>query len=327
MRSPQTKQPNNEIWYTTNDGEIVVPQNGAFNGLTILSNSYLDGKGVITFDGPVCEVGAFAFSECDNLEGIHLSESVVTIEADAFRECHNLTHITLPQVLKTIGSGVFNGCKSLCEIVVPDSVEEIYRCAFGRCRNLKSVTLPKGLTTIREALFWDCRSLESIFIPSSVRIIEEFAFEDCTGLRRVDIDDLVSWCSMELFRYNSNPLHLGADLYLGGVRVTHITIPEEVTTINCFAFCGFAALERLTLHGGITAIGSDAFMDCNNLKRIDIADLESWCRLEFSQADYDPLMTDADLYLNGEIITDIDIVEGEWLFHYAVGSVGRWPSR
>jgi hypothetical protein len=132
---------------------------------------------------------------------------------------------------------------------------------------------------------------------------------------------------MELFRYNSNPLHLGADLYLGGVRVTHIAIPKEVTTINCFAFCGFAALERLTLHEGITAIGSDAFMDCNNLRRIDIADLESWCRLEFSQADYDPLMTDADLYLNGEIITDIDIVEGEWMFHYAIGSVGRWPSR
>lgn len=327
MRSPQTKQPNNEIWYTTNDGEIVVPRNGAFKGLTILSNSYMDGKGVITLDGPVCEVDAFAFSECDNLEGIHLSESVETIQADAFRECHNLTHITLPQGLKTIGSGVFNGCKSLCEIVVPDSVEEIYRCAFGRCRNLKSVTLPKELTTIREALFWDCRSLESIFIPSSVRIIEEFAFEDCTGLRRVDIDDLVSWCSMELFRYDSNPLHLGADLYLGGVRVTHIAIPEEVTTINRYAFYGFAALERLTLHEGITSIGMDAFMDCNNLRRIDIADLESWCRLEFNRADHDPLMTGADLYLNGELIPEVDIVEGEWLFHYAVGSVGMWPSR
>ena len=108
----------------------------------------------------------------------------------------------------------------------------------------EDVTLPKGLTTIREALFWDCRSLESIFIPSSVRIIEEFAFEDCTGLRRVDIDDLVSWC-----------------------------------------------------------------------------------RLEFALYDYDPLYLDADLYLNGEIITDIDIVEGEWMFHYAIGSVGRWPSR
>ena len=145
MRSPQTKQPNNEIWYTTNDGEIVVPQNGAFEGLTILSNSYLDGKGVITLDGPVCEGGAFAFSECDNLEGIHLSESVETINADAFRECHNLTHITLPQGLKTIGSGVFNGCKSLCEIVVPDSIEEIYSCAFGRCRNLKMSPYLKGL--------------------------------------------------------------------------------------------------------------------------------------------------------------------------------------
>ena len=40
--------PHGEIWYTSIDGEIVEPSNPDAFGATILTNTYSNGKGVIT---------------------------------------------------------------------------------------------------------------------------------------------------------------------------------------------------------------------------------------------------------------------------------------
>ena len=54
--------PNNQIWYTSVNGEVVEPHSGWYNnyadvlttfGVNIVSNTYVDGKGVIEFDGDV----------------------------------------------------------------------------------------------------------------------------------------------------------------------------------------------------------------------------------------------------------------------------------
>ena len=48
-----TNIPNNQIWYTTTTGEIVEPNDTTAFNVSIISNSYKNGKGVITFDGIV----------------------------------------------------------------------------------------------------------------------------------------------------------------------------------------------------------------------------------------------------------------------------------
>ena len=72
--------PNNEIWYTSTDGEIVEPYSGNFNnnadalktfGANIVSNTSKDGKGVIEFDGDVTKIGERAFLLCTSLTSFY----------------------------------------------------------------------------------------------------------------------------------------------------------------------------------------------------------------------------------------------------------------
>ena len=56
--------PDNEIWYTSTDGQVVLPDDTGAFGAIFLSNEYKDGKGVLKFDGPVTKVGDGAFRNC-----------------------------------------------------------------------------------------------------------------------------------------------------------------------------------------------------------------------------------------------------------------------
>ena len=100
--SNPTKPAYNEIWYTSSDGYIVKPYSGQYNdyadalttfGANIVSNTYKDGKGVITFDGNVTTIGARAFYDCDSLTSVTIPDSVTTIGERAFYYCKKLTSV------------------------------------------------------------------------------------------------------------------------------------------------------------------------------------------------------------------------------------------
>lgn len=54
---------NNEIWYTTTDNQRLFPSSTEANvfGAYFISNTFSDGKGVITFDGDVTKIGDKVF--------------------------------------------------------------------------------------------------------------------------------------------------------------------------------------------------------------------------------------------------------------------------
>ena len=105
----------NKIFYTTSYGMRIETPTTDF-GANILSNTYDNGKGVITFDGAVTTIGNSAFEELFlgilRLTSITIPESVTTIGESAFSFCE-LTSITIPQSVTTIGKGAFRNCKSL----------------------------------------------------------------------------------------------------------------------------------------------------------------------------------------------------------------------
>ncbi len=69
----------NEIWYTSTNGKI------SFNfDDEMLSNTYENGIGIITFEGTVTSIGSGAFCDCRSLKNIWIPGSVTTIEESAF---------------------------------------------------------------------------------------------------------------------------------------------------------------------------------------------------------------------------------------------------
>ena len=95
-------------------------------GATIVSNTYSNGKGVITFVGDVTEIGSSSFSDCSSLTSVTIGDSVTTIGNHAFAFCSRLTSVTIPDSVITIGNDAFHSCSSLisvyCKAVTPPAL-------------------------------------------------------------------------------------------------------------------------------------------------------------------------------------------------------------
>ena len=189
--------PANEIWYTSTDGEVVTPyweideEGNSVFGANIISNTYENGKGVITFDGDVTSVGYGAFCDCSSLTSITIPDSVTSIGDYAFLDCTNLAEFKGKFASKDgrclIVDGVLNSFApaGLTEYIIPDGISSIGDYAFVGCSNLVSITIPDSVSSIEDQAFDGCSSLASITIPEGVTSIGVFAFGNCTSLAEV----------------------------------------------------------------------------------------------------------------------------------------------
>ena len=189
----QEKQPNNVIYYTSQEDIIVIPNAPDVFGANIVSNEYVKGKGIITFDGEVTSIGASAFYNNTALTSIKIPDSVSSIGAGAFAGCESLSSF----------EGKFSADNGRCLIIdnnivavapyelanytIPSSVERIGDLAFSFCESLKSVTIEEGVSYIGHSSFENCRALSSIIIPESVTSIGSKAFSGCSSLLSITV--------------------------------------------------------------------------------------------------------------------------------------------
>ena len=172
---------NDEIWYTSIDGDIVIPSH--LSALPeIATNTYSEGKGVIKFESEITSIGESAFQECRNLASIIIPSCVTNIKRWAFRYCSGLASVNIPDGISEIGEKAFYGCSSLASVVIPESITSIEDSLFEYCTGLKSVIIPNSITSIGEYAFYQCSSLVSITIPDSVTSIGHYTFYHCGRL-------------------------------------------------------------------------------------------------------------------------------------------------
>jgi len=179
-------QPSNEIWYTSLDGEVIeltVESSETF-GANLVSNEYVDGVGILSFDGPVTQIGygAFAWTQWrKNLKTISIPEGVSLIGDSVFANCSNLISATLPDSVTEFGVGIFRSCPYL------EFIGSRFASADGRCLivdgtlnsfapfGLESYSIPEGVVTIGREVF-QSSTVSYIELPESLRTIEEYAF-------------------------------------------------------------------------------------------------------------------------------------------------------
>ena len=123
----------------------------------------------------------------------------------------------------------------------------------------KSAVIPNSVTSIGSYAFNGCSGLTSVTIGNSVTSIGERAFGSCSGLTSVNISDLDAWCKIGFYDTVSNPLFYAHHLFLNGVEITNLVIPNSVTRIGSYAFNGCSDLTSVTIPNSVTSIGSYAF--------------------------------------------------------------------
>lgn len=114
----------NEIWYTTVDGTVLNPEiyvDDTF-GANIVSNTYENGKGVITFDSNITDIPMHSF-QSNNLASIYLPNSLTSISTQAFRGS-KIVSITIPRNVTQIGGHAFVECFDLENIKYNGTMSE-----------------------------------------------------------------------------------------------------------------------------------------------------------------------------------------------------------
>lgn len=241
------------------------------------------------------EIGREAFSHTSITE-LALPEGLQTIGAYAFRDCRGLASVTtkngtkkenyceLPNGFITLGDNAFMNCNLFTEIVLPNSLINL-NAAFEGCTAIERATLPAhaisyiprgslqtvvitGGDEIPDSAFGFCRNLESVTIPNSVKKIGESAFYGCNSLKAINIDEIATWCNMEIKTSGSisdSPLTYAQGLYVKGELLTDLVIPEGTAKISAMAFAGYTPLKSVTIPNSVTQIGDYAFFECTGI--------------------------------------------------------------
>ncbi|WP_288892114.1 leucine-rich repeat domain-containing protein [uncultured Alistipes sp.] len=100
--------------------------------------------------------------------------------------------------------------------------------------------------------------------------------------------------------------------------LTSVKLPRTLTTIGDGAFFGCSGLTSITIPDSVTEIGGFAFYECTGLTGVYITDIAKWCAIKFrsASANATPLSYAHNLYLNGELVTELVIPD-------SVASIGE----
>ncbi len=241
------------------------------------------------------------------IKEVVISDSVTSIGDLAFCGCKSLTKITIPDSVTSIGWSAFSGCTSLAEITIPDSVTSIGSSAFEGCTSLGKVNITDIVAWCNidfdyyastpmyfaENIYLNGQPITEVNIPEGFTKINDDTFYGFKDLVKVTIPDSVT--------------SIGDSAFAGCINLTEIAIPDSITSIYDCAFASCTSLDEITIHDSVTRIGYNAFYNCTSLETVNITDIVAWCKIEFDNYASNPMYYAENIYLNGQLITEITI--------------------
>ena len=189
----------------------------------------------IIFNSDVCiEEGAFWNAKLDTVD-ITFSDGAA-VEENLFQDCQSLKSVTLRGNISAIKQQAFLRCRELATINIPDATPDIEDCEadqgpFNGCAKLTTIDIPNGFKDIGTSAFSKGISGNPDIPVTSIKLSDK---------------------TQRIGRYAFNMS-----------KVTGITIPKSVTTMEEGAFYMSAGLETVTFEardeGTNLTIGSSAF--------------------------------------------------------------------
>ena len=251
---------------------------------------YNSGITDISLPNTIVSIGSSAFYDCDNLTEIAIPNSVTSIQANTFYSCDRLVSVTIPESIVSIENKAFYLCSIGLEInvtvsdmasfcnnkimkLIEKEVDKPVHLIRDEGSEITELIIPESVDSIGYEAFYNCRWITTLTVHDNVKNIDYTAFKQCYSLETVfiPVPDLSFFCNNEVVGEIQNSLKMPVHLLdKTGTEITELIIPEGVTKIGTYAFCGCSALTSVTLPNSLTDIGYAAFSGCSGLSSVTL---------------------------------------------------------
>ena len=169
----------------------------------------------------------------------------------------------IPYGITCIGAKAFHKCK-LQSVTIPETVVAVKEEAFAFCANLTEISLPENLEEIGRKAFY-CSGISRINIPASVKIIGEGAFSNWENNLQITSDNASYIISPEgaLIDKKYNKI-----LFFHNQQENY-AVPMGIFRIGDSAFLGCDKLKTISIADSVNTIGADACAGCG-IEKLEI---------------------------------------------------------
>ena len=276
----------------------------------------------------VTAIGKFTFYQCRKINSLNIPSSVKSIGSSAFEDCTGLTALTLSEGLETIGGSAFQGCTGLQTLIIPSTVKTININAIANCSGIREVYCYAENVPDTHADAFDATPTEKSTLHVPANAVQKYrttwpwsdfkeivpiggggttTLTDNGIIFALKGDGTLEVTGLEDWTRNADIL---SDVTINGYKY-------QVTSIGEYAFQGRDDMEYLSIPWSVKSIGRYAFLNCGSNVTVNIADPESWCKMELGN-EYSSPFTCAKKVLVYDRETDrIDIPSG-------VRSIGKY---
>lgn len=110
--------------------------------------------------------------------------------------------------------------------------------------------------------------------------------------------------------YNGLPVtSIGYGAFSGCKGLTSVIIPNSVIIIGEYSFENCTNLTSITIPESVKIMDGFAFEGCTKFNSVYITNIGAWCEIDFYSYATNPMYYAENLYLNGELLTDVVIPE------------------
>ncbi|MBP3597756.1 MAG: leucine-rich repeat protein [Clostridia bacterium] len=226
----------------------------------------------VHFPRSLRKISDYAFFDCNKLEEIKILSKSVTIGDFCFSNCNSLQFAELPKRVENVGRYAFCDCSKLKYVSGMNDVDKIEQSAFERCEQLK-ISLPQKIKEIGSWAYakagtknWNFENINDdkiidypfnetiIIIPASLEKLGKGVFFGCKGITQL------------YFNQGSNLKEIPYAAFYECNLMSFVEFPDEMMKINDYAFAGCESLEEIYFPKEIQEIGKQSFSNCKALR-------------------------------------------------------------
>ena len=240
-------------------------------------------------------IGNKAFYKCGDLESLQLPDSVKSIGEYSFYGCTNLSTIAINVGITEIPQYAFAECLWTLNLILPSGLKTIGDHAFYKCAFVSKLSIPMTVTTIGPSAFELWEGIKSVKIPASVKTIGVSAFGE-TQFYDTDGITALSYANLPGHSYSGDVKKMVRDqersplvdegdcgngvrwmYYSDGALDIVKVINSTTAKMDDYSFDNPAPwaeyeISKIGIDGGITNIGSCAFVYCGSVTEMQFPD-------------------------------------------------------